>query len=258
MNDEQQKKKKRPRSPSYPVIDLGVAVQRAEAIYKHDGKYFAPIDTILSHWGYSARGGRALRQVAALKKFGLIEEEGSQSERQLKLSQLGLYIVMPDSPERAESLKKAAMLPTIHKELRNKYSEGLPSDSNVRWYLKSERGFTEKAAAELLAEYRATMRFAGLDATPNSGDTVKDTDDRSTDEGEGQDVDMTDIGAETPLQDYPKPTGPGSAEMRGVTIPLPGTAWVKIAGEFPMAEDSWEQMMTMLAAMKPGLTRTDD
>lgn len=254
MNDEQPKKK-RPRSPSYPVIDLGAAVQRAEAIYKHDGKYFAPIDTILSHWGYSARGGRALRQVAALKKFGLIEEEGSQSERQVKLSQLGLYIVMPDSPERTESLKKAAMLPAIHKELRDKYGDGLPSDSTVRWYLKAERGFTEKAAAELLAEYRATLRFAGLDTTPDPGDTVEDTDNRSADEEESQNADMTDMGTETPLQHGPKRVETDSAVMRDITIPLPGTAWVKIEGEFPMAEDSWDQLLAMLTAMKPGLTR---
>lgn len=262
MNDDTQSKQKRPRSPSYPSISLGKAVERAEVIYKHEGKYLAPIDSILAHWGYTARGGRALRQLAALKKFGLTIEEGRREDRQIKLSQLGLYIVMPDSPERAESLKKAAMTPTIHKELQAKYPEGLPSDSTVRWYLKSERQFTEKAASELVAEYQATMRFAGLDgvsAGAASLEESEDTDVSNGDEEASQDEDM----ADDTLIENPSvpPTPPKGAKgraddaMRDVSIPLAGTAWVTVSGEFPMTEESWDQMLAMLAAMKPGLTQ---
>ncbi|HET8955959.1 MAG TPA: hypothetical protein VFN18_09910 [Solirubrobacterales bacterium] len=260
--------KKRPRSPSYPIIDLGKAVERAEAIYRHEGKYLAHIDSILGHWGYTARSGRALRQLAALKKFGLTSEEGSKNSRQIQLTELGLYIVMPDSPERADALKKAALTPTIHRELQAKYPDGLPSDSTVRWYLKAERNFTEQAAVELVAEYKATMRFAGLDKAPVGSATVEVTDDPNDDFDQGQDGDMTPPAVEQP-QAPAAPTAPPTAQapsqqpasagpLRDVTIPLAGTAWVKVAGEFPMAEASWDQMMKMLEAMKPGLTRAEE
>ncbi len=270
MNDDQ-RTRKRPRSPSYPSIPLGKAVGRAEAIYKHEGKYAAPVDAVLSHWGYSSNNGRAARQVAAVKKFGLIEEEGSKANRQLQLTDLGLRIVMPDSPERAESLKVAAMKPAIHRELKAKFNDGLPSDRNVRWYLVSERGFTEDAAKKLMAEYRETMGYAGLDGTVDEGDTLEVTDDPNGDNETSQGEDMT--GTTTTTHTHPAPPPPPASNsdqevpahlrpdastLRGVTIPLPGTAWVKIEGEFPMAEDSWDQLLSMLSAMKPGLTRTDD
>jgi hypothetical protein len=267
MSDDQ-RTRKRPRSPSYPAIPLAKAVSRAELIYKHEGKYPAPVDAILAHWGYNSNNGRAARQVAAVKKFGLVEEEGSKANRQLQLTDLGLRIVMPDSPERTESLKIAAMKPAIHRELKAKFSDGLPSDRNVRWYLVSERGFTEEAAKKLMAEYRATMSYAGLDGTADEGDTLEATDDPDWDDDTSQGEDMTGTPTSPPAASRPpaptsSPPGgsgrhPDGSALRGVTIPLPGTAWVKLEGEFPMGEDSWEQMMTMLAAMKPGLTRADD
>jgi hypothetical protein len=263
MSDEQ-RTRKRSRSPSYPAIPLAKAVSRAEQIYQHEGKYPAPVDAILAHWGYNSNNGRAARQVAAVKKFGLIEEEGSKANRQLQLTDLGLRIVMPDSPERDESLKVAAMKPTIHRELKAKFSDGLPSDRNVRWYLVSERGFTEEAAKQLMKEYRATMSYAGLDGTAGEGDTLEATDDPDWDDDPSQGEDMTGTATipnappAAPPAQSPPPSSPAVAALRGVTIPLPGTAWVKLEGEFPMGEASWEQMMTMLQAMKPGLTRADE
>ncbi len=271
MNDVEVGGQKRPRSPSYPSIPLGKAVERAEVLYKNEGKYLAPIDSIIAHWGYTSRSGRALRQLAALKKFGLTIEEGSRDDRQIKLSPLGLFIVMPDSPERGASLKKAAMAPAIHKELRDKYSDGLPSDSTVRWYLKSERGFTESAANELVAEYRATMEFAGLDGPQEepaeNGDTVEDADDRAGDTETSQSDDMANNGstATPPAPATPPPpvetlplNPPVTPDLREISIPLPGTTWVKVVGAFPISEGSWDQMMAMLTAMKPGLTHSDN
>lgn len=252
--------RRRQRSPSYPSIDLGKAVARAEVIYKHEGKYPAPAQTILSHWGYSGMSGPASRQLAALKKFGLVEDEGSKESRQIRLSDLGLRVVMPDSPERAESLKVLALKPDIHRDLQAKFPNGLPSDGNIRWYLVSDQGFTEQAAAELIAEYRATLRFASLDGTAENADTVEANGGSNGADERSQDEPMPQPAApprEESQQQAPPPGGTAPA-LRDLTIPLAGTAWVKIAGEFPMAEGSWDQMMAMLAAMKPGLTRADD
>jgi len=242
-------------------------VGRAEAIYKHEGKYAAPVDVVLSHWGYTGMSGPASRQVAALKKFGLIEDEGSKTDRQIRLSDLALRIVMPDSPERAESLKVAALKPAIHQELLAKYKDGLPaSDGSIRWHLVSDLGFTENAAQELIAEYRATLKFAGLDpSSPPDNLGATDIQEPEEDPSQSRDMDMSDArppNGTTPSTreeaEQNETKTKASSTMRDLTIPLPGTAWVKIEGEFPMAEDSWDQLLAMLSAMKPGLTRPND
>jgi hypothetical protein len=247
---------RRHRSPSYPAIDLGKAVARAETLYQQEGKYPVPVNAAISHWGYSGMSGPASRQLAALKKFGLINDEGSKASRRIQLSELGLRIVMPDSPERSEGLRIAAMEPDVHRDLNEKFSDGLPSDSNVRWYLVTEQNFSELAAKELIAEYRATLRFAGLEGGAANGGTVEASDGSDGADEPSQDEAMTQ--APTPLKQSPSPedlSPPAPTEgLREVTIPLAGTAWVKIVGEFPMAGESWEQMMAMLSAMKPGLT----
>ena len=220
---------KRQRSPGYPAIDLGKAVRRAEAIYQHEGEAPVPVTAVLSHWGYSGLNGRASRQLAALKKFGLIEDEGGKGGRRIRLSQLGLSIVDPASRERRKDLQSAALMPAIHRELREQFAEEGASDRSVGAYLVSSRGFTSAAARELIAEYRATLRFAGLDGPVDGG------------------------GARPA-----PPLAPAGPAVRGLTIPLAGAAWVKLEGEFPMPEESWGQMMTMLEAMKPGLTFSGD
>lgn len=246
---------RRHRSPSYPAIDLGKAVARAETLYQEEGKYPVPVKAAISHWGYSGMSGPASRQLAALKKFGLINDEGSKDNRQIQLSELGLRIVMPDSPERSEGLRIAAMEPDVHQDLKKKFSDGLPSDGNVRWYLVAEQNFSELAAKELITEYRATLRFAGLEGGASNGGTVEASDGSDGVEESSQDEPVTQ--APTPLSSSANDPSSSPAPMQGlreVTIPLAGTAWVKIAGEFPMAGESWEQMMAMLSAMKPGLT----
>ena len=54
--------------------------------------------------------------------------------------------------------------------------------------------------------------------------------------------------------------GPLYACRRAVAIPLSATDWVTLQAAFPLSEDEWDQMITVLNAMKPGLVavRSDD
>jgi hypothetical protein len=199
-----------------------------------------------------------LRQVAALKKFGLLEEEGSRDDRQLKLSDLALDIVTPGSPRRTEALQTAALKPAIHQELRKLYPDGLPSDETVRFYLERERNFIGRAANELLKEYRATMQFAGLEDSSESGDTVGDSDDPDPENGVSQEDKLDESIATVEREEIIDPASGSGSTLRSIVLPLSETAWVTVKGEFPLSEPAWDQMLGMLAAMKPGLTRVGD
>ncbi len=152
------------RSPSCPAIDLGVAVELVHVLYKNEGTYLTPIDSVLHHWGYPSRSRAALRRTSSLAQFGLTSEYGRGATRKVELTRLGLQTLRPQSASRQRALKQAALNPPAHEALYARFPRGLPSDQSVVWHLRHERGFTPKAAWSFLFEYRATMRLAGLEA----------------------------------------------------------------------------------------------
>lgn len=244
-------RKKRPRSPSYPAIGLEQALERARVIYEHEHRNQAPITAILQHWGYKPGSGAGNVAVAALRKFGLLEADGSGASRRGRLTDLALRILLDvreDSPERLNAIQAAALEPSIHQELLAKYPEGLPSDPTMISYLTMERQFTDGAARELVSELRETLAFAGLSA---EGDTLKE-----------QDPDK-----ESPEVPYMPPAAPQapsrlappllrSTEERTYRLPLLSKE-ITLQGEFPLDAADWEQLRRVLDVMKPGLTKQE-
>lgn len=235
-------KRKRQRSPSYPGIGLEAALDRARTLYEHEGRNAAPNEAILDHWGYAPRSGPGLVAIAALKRFGLLDSEGKGHSR---LSNLALRILLDereDSPERDEAVKQAALLPSIHRELWDKYQGQLPSDATLRHFLRLEKGFTDAAASDLIRQFRDTISFANLTA----GDELS-----VAGEGEERTGIVTDL---VPLPTVPRAQGKGrGAAQRAVPIPLSATEWIVLQGDFPLSEDAWAQLMRVLEVMKPGL-----
>jgi hypothetical protein len=258
-----QHRRKRPRSPSYPGIGLQQALERARTLYDHERQNAAPVDAILHHWGYKPKSGAGLVALAALKKFGLLTDEGSGDARRGRLTDLALDILLDprdDSEQRIVAIKRAALEPGIHKELVERYPAGLPSDENLRFFLTRERAFTEAAARELIAELRSTLAFAGL--TGPTDTLSRQEPDTQPDEENGG---MAGATAETQQQQrratttrVQTPGGfQGQPQQRSVQLPVPGGSWVTVQGDFPMTQDAWDSMMVMLDAMKPGLVAPD-
>ena len=46
---------------------------------------------------------------------------------------------------------------------------------------------------------------------------------------------------------------PAVTPQRSVQLPVPGSSWVTVQADFPLSEEAWAQMITLLNAMKPGL-----
>ena len=162
-------KKLRTRSPAYPYLDLRTALDKAATLWKAEGRHPAAVNVVMHHWGYKEESSTGYSCMAALKKYGLIELDGTGENKQIRLSSLALAILLdenPDSPDRLDALRTAAMGPRIHAELWERYGAALPSDQSLKRYLVLEKSFNEAAVDELLAEYKQTISFAGLNLLP--------------------------------------------------------------------------------------------
>jgi hypothetical protein len=147
------------RSPNFPRHDLEDAIKKARTLYEKEGRNAAPRDVVLKHWGYSAKSSSGMVALGAVRAFGLLEGRGDS----LKLSSLALDIITderPASAAREAAIKRAAMLPKVHKDVWDQFDGSLPSDENLKFYLVRERGFTDAGAKDFIAQLRATLAFA--------------------------------------------------------------------------------------------------
>lgn len=158
-------KAKRIRSPAYPAIDLEEALQKAKILWEKANRHPISIDVAARYWELAPQGSQALVTVAALRKFGLVEELEESTEREIKLTDLAISLVYnPDerSPEYRALLGQAALSPSIHDELWQKYEGNLPDDKLIERFLVIERKFNEKYVSQFINEFRRTIEFAKL------------------------------------------------------------------------------------------------
>lgn len=247
-------RRKRGRSPSYPGTDLQDALERAEAIYAIEGEHAAHIDTLAKHLGYSPGSGTFNVVITALRKFGLIEYEGSGDDRAGRLTDLAVSIIIderPGSSERRQNIQRAALNPSVHQELWEAFGTTLPSDATLRFRLMREWGFTKSAVDDFIEEYKSTIAFAGLEEEPPG---KRDAEELPLDPAGGAGSAVRSAGRVAPAShDQSHSPRTASSEDRSVLIPLPGGSWVQVVGPFPLTEAAWDQMLKVLGVMKPGL-----
>ena len=233
------------RSPNYPGIDLETAIEAVHALHKGNLSQgqFTPDDAATA-WGYRGPSGPVRVRLAALRQYGLLDSQRGENP---KLSRRARTFLLRNqaSREYRDELEGAALTPTFFREIRDSRPDA--SDGVLRQYLIVDRNFTDDGAERLIAVYRATMRLAGLDRN----DTVSrlQEDDSSLD---GED-DVSSITTERrpPIVSTAPPSL--SADHTRVPLRLMGGALVA-AVELPtaMTEAAWQQMVTMLEALKPG------
>lgn len=164
-NDEGGLKPQRHRSPNHPAINLEEAVAKAASLHEKYGRHHVALGHASELWGYKPNSSVAQQCVAAVKAFGLVEVAGSGKSRKIAVSESGVRIVR-NAPDRGDLIAKAAMTPTIHKELVGEFKEkGLPPDDILRQYLVWEREagkFNEESVDGFIARFRETLGYAGL------------------------------------------------------------------------------------------------
>lgn len=163
------------RSPAYPYIALGKAIDRLDQVVSAGvGRNSYPPETFYKIWGLGPQSSGARQTMAALNHFGLVEYVGRGEVRKVKLSDLAIKIAydkVPGSVERAGALQLAALTPSIHADLYRIYEAMLPADVVLMTYLTRDRGYNPTAAENLIDEYKSTLAFAGLDKPSQKPDS---------------------------------------------------------------------------------------
>jgi hypothetical protein len=157
------------RSVSYPFITLEQAVQRAKVLWDNEGKNLGFVSAAVKHWSYAEKSSGGKQTIAALKAFGLIEDEGSAEGRQIRLTERALDILLdPDVDKKKRALKAAAVSPKIYAELLQRWpANALPSDLTMEAYLLRDRDFNRNTVKDFIKDFRANIAYAGLNESAN-------------------------------------------------------------------------------------------
>lgn len=244
MAEQKTRKTTRVRSPAYPAFDLEAAVGHAQAIYDRERRHSAPVAVAAGHCGTALTSSLGLRLISGLKQFGLVVEEGRSADRQIRLSDRALDILLAestDSPERIEAVRQAALDPKIHKQLWEHYAGNLPSDESMRVYLIRKLEFNDKKVDRFIRQFRATLAFAGL----TQSDMVDaEEDDEAEEEEITQAGAIPDAGGPKRLaaRDKPRPT----AESPYIRFPLSGGNTIEIRLKSRVSEEDFEVVKRLI------------
>lgn len=161
---ENKEKKKRIRSPNYPFISLEKSLKYAEIIYQNQKRYAVPMESVAKDWGFSSAITSFMGQhVAALSSFGLIDIEGGKDNKKIKISDLTFNILIdkrPESKERENLTKEAALKPDIFQSIYNTYPNGLPAEHTLEYDLVSKYHFNESSTKKFIGILKETFDFA--------------------------------------------------------------------------------------------------
>ena len=252
----------RTRSPEHPAITLEEAIRRTEVLYNQEDLNQVPVATVLDHWGYTRRSGLGQRILAALRHYGLLEEKGSGQQRVVWLSEIGKVLVLKDrdDPEWIKACQEAALAPSIHAQLWDKWegNRRLPSDSTIRWEL-ANRGFNRKAIDGFSATFRDTLEFANL-----LDDGVRDAPAGGSDASDPREPEP-DAPAEEPesspaTANRPMPsTDASTTKDWDLNIPLVSGGQAVLRIPIPLSETDFELVKAVvnanLDALKQSITR---
>jgi hypothetical protein len=256
-------RKTRTRSPAYPAIGLEEAITLAEKLYVAEDRRFASLEAVAEHWETAQKSSQFLVTIAALKQFGLLQEEGKKEGRKVRLTELALDIVIPGSPKRDEALKLAALNPKIHRELWDKYDGKFPPDVSLRIYLIREREneaggvvFNKNYVDGFISQFRSTIAFAKLadhDIIPpaEGGNEKKEENQPATPSwfvpswtSGGQAMKDKQASASTLTQEKPR-------VMRDLPVTLPSSLEVAVFHvPVPMTEGDFKTLVNSLTSMK--------
>jgi len=237
-------KRKVHRSPNYPSLSLGDAIERARQVYDAEKRTPASADTILAHLGYSPGVGPGLRALAALRQYGLLEERNGQD----RISEDAFHILTlsETSPDRQAALREAAKRPTLVRQVWDHYNGELPSDLNLRDYLIKVHHFNPDSVATFIKVLRETVELAKLGPEDYHG-----SNDASETGGPPGMTEQTQQSAKPPIQQIIQ----GEREL--FRFPLSADSSVRVFVSGPTGPKEIEKLIKVLQLQKELLTETN-
>ena len=215
--NERMRARARHRSPNYPFINLEKAIERTRQIYDADRRHEVPVKVVSEkRWEYKPGSSQGDQTLGALRAFGLVEVAGSGDKRMVKISDRA-YRILASAQDAPERIKDAALSPTLHGELWQKYgTDGLPSDDVIRNYLLFERPggrFNEDVVDSFIGRFKETISFAKLDSSDKLRGAVLGGLDEEKPEYEVDVVMNSDVTQVHPKQNPPPAVGVGQKDF---------------------------------------------
>jgi len=158
------------RSPNYPSMSLPDAIEAVRKIYEKDHRNRMAKAVVAQHLGYSSLNGASLTAISAVAKYGLLDRSGE--EYRVSDNALTILVDPPESTERAEALRAAALQPPLFAEIHRHYQGSVPSEDNLRAYLQ-KREFTAAAASAASRAYRDTMALVSTGSSAYNGEAME-------------------------------------------------------------------------------------
>jgi hypothetical protein len=158
-------KKKRVRSPNYPVIALEKGIELVAALFKSQQRYPVSVEVAAKDWNISPKSSYLAQHVAAMSAYGLVDIEGEKESLKVKVSELAFKIIVdkrPDSDDRKTLIMAAALNPTIFRNIYDKYRSGLPSDHALQYELVTSYKFNPDAVDDFMKIMKQTFSFANV------------------------------------------------------------------------------------------------
>jgi hypothetical protein len=152
-------------SPGYPQFGLQKALTSVKRIFDADRRSAIDRGAAAKHIGYSGPSGAADKALATLAHYGLVEKAG---KGELKVSQLAVDIIAPDTPEsRKVALVEAAFSPNIFAELRERFGTHFSETSLEAYLLRAN--FQNVAIRPVIKSYSETCLFLEQEKAFESG-----------------------------------------------------------------------------------------
>ncbi len=242
------------RSPSYPAINLIIAIDKINELYSNIGCNLVHADSILETLGYTLKSGQGHLVIAALRKFGLLTYESKGSSLKGMLTDLALRIVLDErenTKEKEDAIREAALEPEIHKELLEHYNYNLPDDNSIKYYLVMDKGFSDIGAKKFINEFRTTIEFAKVQNNDNISPDVTDIGVQES-QTPPSILEVIDKNKEGDIMNPRTDTNNNAndTEIMDFPIPLSLKSAVIIRSSFPMSEDDWTLMIGLLNSYK--------
>ena len=251
--DESENKRTRTRSPAYPGIGLEDAINKAKVLWEKEHRHAVHESVVAKHWGYTSGGSQMLICVSAMLKYGLISAEGKAKERQIKLTEKAVEILLTDDiAKKVLAIKQVALSPDLNKDLWIKYGGSLPSDDSLKSILLIEKQFNPGAVGDYLKIFRDTISFAKLTQDDKldeiSGQLIISI---NKDDGKGGKNENYARFSNPPPKDKPET---GAVMTEPFAFPLAdGIAYLQVPKN--MSEESYDMLVGYLKAAKAGLVR---
>lgn len=229
------------RSPNYPQIGLGAAIERARLIYKAERQNRISRDTAVKLMGFGGYNGASAGVLSAVLKFGLLEGQGEE----MRVSDLAVRILVPhDDDEKAEAIREAAANPPLFVEMAERWPNDPPSDHSLRAYL-TRRGFADSALEAVIKSYWDTASLV-RDAGPQYDPAP------AADEGQDEvDEQTQDRGAERPLA--PPPPPPSPAQGPGLNLTRTEAGYIVQLSGAVLTQKHVDEVVTLLTALKASM-----